>query len=121
SSSLKPSQANAEADSGTYQVTLRSPALISIEEVRDFIHHLITQRKVAFSTCNLRLAGIRSPAGERLFAARLWEHDVIVHHSQYHQTSGCQPTLNRHLLPTVIDREQACRDSALNRPTAHQF
>jgi len=37
----------------------RSPDLISIEEVRDFIHHLITQRKVAFSTCNLRLAGIR--------------------------------------------------------------
>src|SRR6202163_4228292 len=37
----------------------RSPDLISIEEVRDFIHHLIIQRKVAFSTCNLRLAGIR--------------------------------------------------------------
>ena len=26
----------------------RSPDRISIEEVRDFIHHLITQRKVAF-------------------------------------------------------------------------
>jgi len=37
----------------------RSPDLISIEEVRDFIHFLITQRKVAFSTCNVRLAGIR--------------------------------------------------------------
>ena len=37
----------------------RSPDLISIEEVRDFIHHLITQRKIAFSTCNTRLAGIR--------------------------------------------------------------
>jgi predicted transposase YbfD/YdcC len=37
----------------------RSPDSISIEEVRDFIHHLITQRKVAFSTCNVRLAGIR--------------------------------------------------------------
>ena len=37
----------------------RSPDPISIEEVRDFIHHLITQRKVAFSTCNTRLAGIR--------------------------------------------------------------
>lgn len=37
----------------------RSPDSISIEEVRDFIHHLITQRKVAFSTCNTRLAGIR--------------------------------------------------------------
>jgi integrase/recombinase XerD len=37
----------------------RSPDLISIEEVRDFIHHLITQRKVAFSTCNVTLSGIR--------------------------------------------------------------
>jgi site-specific recombinase XerD len=37
----------------------RSPDRISIEEVRDFIHHLITQRKIAFSTCNTRLAGIR--------------------------------------------------------------
>src|SRR5271157_1106970 len=37
----------------------RSPDSISIEEVRDFIHHLITQRKIAFSTCNVRLAGIR--------------------------------------------------------------
>ena len=37
----------------------RSPDSISIEEVRDFIHHLITQRKIAFSTCNTRLAGIR--------------------------------------------------------------
>ena len=37
----------------------RSPDLIAIEEVRDFIHHLITERKIAFSTCNTRLAGIR--------------------------------------------------------------
>lgn len=37
----------------------RSPDAISIEEVRDFLHHLITERKVAFSTCNQKLAGIR--------------------------------------------------------------
>jgi integrase/recombinase XerD len=37
----------------------RSPEAISLEEVRDFLHYLITQRKVAFSTCNQRLAGIR--------------------------------------------------------------
>jgi integrase/recombinase XerD len=37
----------------------RSPEAISIEEVRDFLHYLITQRKVAFSTCNQKLAGIR--------------------------------------------------------------
>jgi len=37
----------------------RSPDTISIEEVRDFLHYLITQRKVAFSTCNQKLAGIR--------------------------------------------------------------
>jgi len=37
----------------------RSPDAISIEEVRDFLHYLITQRKVAFSTCNQKLAGIR--------------------------------------------------------------
>ena len=32
---------------------------ISVEEIRDFLHHLITVRKVAFSTCNRRLAGIQ--------------------------------------------------------------
>jgi len=37
----------------------RSPEEISIEEIRDFLHHLITQRRVAYSTCNQKLAGIR--------------------------------------------------------------
>ena len=37
----------------------RSPDAISLEEVREFLHYLITQRKVAFSTCNQKLAGIR--------------------------------------------------------------
>ena len=37
----------------------RSPEGISLEEVRGFLHYLITQRKVAFSTCNQKLAGIR--------------------------------------------------------------
>jgi len=37
----------------------RSPETISVEEIRDFLHHLITQRRVAFSTCNQKLAGIR--------------------------------------------------------------
>lgn len=37
----------------------RSPEAISLEEVREFLHYLITQRKVAFSTCNQKLAGIR--------------------------------------------------------------
>jgi integrase/recombinase XerD len=37
----------------------RSPDQITTEEVRDFIHHLITVRKLAFSSCNQALAGIR--------------------------------------------------------------
>jgi len=37
----------------------RSPEKISLEEIRDFLHHLITVRKVAYSTCNQKLAGIR--------------------------------------------------------------
>ena len=51
----------------------RSPDSISIEEVRDFIHHLITQRKVAFSTCNTRLAGraVMRRRPERLHSARI--------------------------------------------------
>jgi len=36
----------------------RSPQKISIEEIREFLHHLITQRRVAYSTCNQKLAGI---------------------------------------------------------------
>ena len=53
----------------------RSPDLIEIEEVRDFLHYLITERKVAFSTCNQRLAGIRffyrEVLGRRDFALRV--------------------------------------------------
>jgi site-specific recombinase XerD len=37
----------------------RSPERISVEEIRDFLHHLITVRKQAFSSCNQKLAGIR--------------------------------------------------------------
>ena len=37
----------------------RSPEAISVEEIRDFLHHLITVQKVAFSTCNQKLAGIK--------------------------------------------------------------
>ena len=36
----------------------RSPEQIAVEEVRDFLHYLITERKVAFSTCNQKLCGI---------------------------------------------------------------
>ena len=37
----------------------RSPETISIEEIRAFLHRLITVQKVAYSTCNQKLAGIR--------------------------------------------------------------
>ena len=37
----------------------RSPDRISLEQVREFLHHLIAQRKLAFSSCNQKLAGIR--------------------------------------------------------------
>ena len=37
----------------------RSPEAISLEEVRGFLHHLITERKLAFSSVNQKLAGIR--------------------------------------------------------------
>jgi integrase/recombinase XerD len=37
----------------------RSPDAISVEEVRDFLHYLITQKKVAFSTCNQKLCAIK--------------------------------------------------------------
>ena len=37
----------------------RSPDQISRDEVRAFIHHLITEKKLASSSVNLKLAGIR--------------------------------------------------------------
>jgi site-specific recombinase XerD len=37
----------------------RSPEAISLEEVRSFLHHLITARKLAFSSVNQKLGGIR--------------------------------------------------------------
>jgi site-specific recombinase XerD len=53
----------------------RSPDAISVEEVRDFLHHLITQEKVAFSTCNQKLAAIqffyRHVLGQKDFSLRV--------------------------------------------------
>jgi site-specific recombinase XerD len=37
----------------------RSPDRIGVEEIRDFLHHVITRRQGAFSTCNQKLAGIK--------------------------------------------------------------
>ena len=37
----------------------RSPDKLSVDEIRDYFHHLIAQRKLSFSTCNQILAGIR--------------------------------------------------------------
>ena len=36
----------------------QSPDSITIDQVRDFIHYLITERKLSFSSCNQRMAGI---------------------------------------------------------------
>lgn len=53
----------------------RSPDRISREEVRDYLHHLITQRKLACSSCNLKLAAItffyRHVLGQHDFSLRI--------------------------------------------------
>ena len=53
----------------------RSPETISIDEIRAFLHHLITIQKVAFGTCNLKLAGIhffyRHVLGQEDFSLRV--------------------------------------------------
>jgi site-specific recombinase XerD len=36
----------------------RSPDQISTDQVRDFLHHLITVRKLSYSSCNQKIAGI---------------------------------------------------------------
>ena len=37
----------------------RSPAQTTVEEIRDFLHYLITERRLAFQSCHQKLAGIR--------------------------------------------------------------
>ena len=37
----------------------RSPEHITVEEIRDFVHYLITERHQAFNSCNQKLAAIR--------------------------------------------------------------
>ena len=37
----------------------RSPAKISREEVRSYLHYLITQRKLAYSSCNCKMVAIK--------------------------------------------------------------
>lgn len=53
----------------------RSPEQIAVEEVRDFLHYLIAERHVAFSTCNQKMCGIlflyRHVLGQADFALRV--------------------------------------------------
>lgn len=37
----------------------RSPDKIAVEEIRDYVHYLVTERKLAYSSCNQRLAGLK--------------------------------------------------------------
>lgn len=37
----------------------RSPEQITIEEIRDYVHALVTKRKLAYSSCNQKLAGLK--------------------------------------------------------------
>jgi site-specific recombinase XerD len=83
----------------------RSPDSISLEEVRDFIHHLITKRKLAFSSCNVRLAGIR------FF---------------YQQVLGCRnfdlrvPAKRSGRLPEPLSRSEIMRLFEATRNTKHR-
>ena len=53
----------------------RSPDQLAVEEVRDFVHYLITERQVAFSTCNQKMCGdlffYRFVLGRRDFSLRV--------------------------------------------------
>jgi integrase len=44
---------------GGFLPLIRSPEAISVEEVRDFLHHLITVRQLASSSVNQKAGGIR--------------------------------------------------------------
>jgi integrase/recombinase XerD len=37
----------------------RSPEQLTLAEVRDYIHHLVADRKLAYSSCNQKLAGLK--------------------------------------------------------------
>ena len=37
----------------------RSPDGISVEDIRDFLHYVITEKKLAYSSCNQKLAGLK--------------------------------------------------------------
>ena len=43
---------------GLSQFYHRSPDQLQLEEVRSYLHHLLTERKLAQSTCNQRAAGV---------------------------------------------------------------
>ena len=66
--------ANVKAVAQLAQHYGRSPDVISVEDVRNFLHYLITQKKVAFSTCNQKLAAIqffyRHVLGQKDFSLR---------------------------------------------------
>ncbi len=83
----------------------RSPDAISVEEVRDFLHYLIAQRKLAFSTCNQKLSGIRffyrEVLGQRDFDPRV-------------------PAKRSGRLPEPLSRDEIARLLAATRNLKHR-
>ena len=54
----------------------RTPERISYDEIRDYVHHLITQRKLAHASVNVKLSAImflyRNVLGHRDFALKIY-------------------------------------------------
>jgi len=83
----------------------RSPDELSVEQVRDFIHYLITERKLSFSSCNQRIAGInffyRHVLGRTGFQLNI-------------------PTKREGRLPEPLSREEISRLVAVARNLKHR-
>ncbi|MFO0916192.1 MAG: site-specific integrase [Pirellulales bacterium] len=83
----------------------RSPEKISLEEVRRSLHHLITVQKVAYSTCNQKLAGIRF-----FYRNLLGQHDFQLR----------VPTKRSGRLPEPLSRSEIARILDATRNAKHR-
>ncbi len=58
-SAVKTQKAYVGAVAGLAKYYRRSPDQISTEEVEDYLHHLVMERQLSWSSCNVALCGIR--------------------------------------------------------------
>jgi site-specific recombinase XerD len=102
----KTQYAYTDAVAGLVRYHGRSPDCISAEEVKDYVLHLINERKLSWSSVNVSIAGIRF-----FYVETLKRQDV---------TAGIPPRRTTRSLPEILSTEEIKRLFAVTTNVKHR-